>query len=86
MSRQGGSMQGENGKTERELLIEEFLVWLNAVEADEQLRKDLSRPEYLVVVTDDNLRILIATYKESNKAYHELDDILNNRKSNASKE
>jgi hypothetical protein len=65
---------------ERKLLVEEFLTWLNAMEDDEQLRVEMSSPEFLSKVSDENLRTLISSKKELYQAYKRLDSILKNRK------
>ncbi len=64
----------------RRLLVDEFLKWLDAMEDDEQLRVEMSSPEFLSKVSDENLRVLIASKKELYQAHRRLHSILKNRK------
>lgn len=74
-------MNSNQGKTERELLIEEFIQWLNAMEDDEQLKERMQRPEFLAQVSEENLRILIASKKELYRAHKDLDDLFHHKSS-----
>ncbi len=76
--------QGEEGGTGRQALIDEYLRWIRAVEDDEERLRRMTDPEFLAVVSDENLRALIQAHKEEYNSSKDLFAVLANRKPDTS--